>query len=573
MMETWVRQNVKDGRYYVTDPQTEPFVYKHFKTTATTFKIKVLKPMKLAFLHLWNKELGIKAENGMVDGAKIGKTKKYGDLEITYVDGFLSKPHFNKMISYLLHGFQTDDLLQRLLKVEPINHSIVLPDPDARKPIENLSDDVLYETFVTNMAGEKLIFNDVQQTVRVKGNDLNVTWISPEVLYVDDFPRSMIAKRGFQFPSPLHPSPGKFRETTFEGGPEYFRTQADYLESRHKGYCSIYGAGDSSTGTGIIFNVPLKIALTAIEVPKGIKFSEGDEIDLSVINTTLEWLCHILTRIERDGKLPILTRLDPQLATMIKIIQKTIEILAVRSTKFNEIGLLAMAGFLHFYHLKDYKYMADLSLDTYTTGEIKAELAWFQKYGLTMKTKSLAAHCRYEFTVPKLIVDPSFEAKFLKCESSRFVLTFLHIGYFTPELKWFGGHSNSLLYDRNSNTVERFEPHAATDEFNRFAEAYLDDYLKNYFKAKFKANYLSPLDWCPVSVQAEQEKELNKGNVRGKIDGFCQAWSFWYADLRLSNPDLTREQVIEMAMAKLKQRPETLTEYIISYAKWYENAL
>ncbi len=135
----------------------------------------------------------------------------------------------------------------------------------------------------------------------------------------------------------------------------------------------------------------------------------------------------------------------------------------------------------------------------------------------------------------------------------------------------YGNHANMLIYDRKYNTVERFESHGKDGIW--YQPELLDRSLSKYFKTEYDMEYSSPLDWCPTNIQRAQEAELEKGNVKGKVDSFCQAWSFWYADLRLSNPGLTRDQVIDLGIKKLREQPGTLTEYIIDYSKKFDKYL
>jgi len=173
------------------------------------------------------------------------------------------------------------------------------------------------------------------------------------------------------------------------------------------------------------------------------------------------------------------------------------------------------------------------------------------------------------------------------------------------------GHMNILIVDTKMRTLERFEPHGsildhiAQEAKENIAKAknltvvrqHWQDTLKHLeqnsaFRPQCEIDqqiqklvdyflhgytYIPPLDFCPLhGFQAMQELEVlqdRAGDVAGKKTGFCVAWSYWYADLRLRYPDTRREQLIERAMLELQnnQGKRTLTEYIVSFASFFES--
>lgn len=48
--------------------------------------------------------------------------------------------------------------------------------------------------------------------------------------------------------------------------------------------------------------------------------------------------------------------------------------------------------------------------------------------------------------------------------------------------------------------------------------------------------------------------------------GFCAAWSLWYANLRLANPDRTRKEVIQRSISTIKESDITFTNFIRNYS-------
>jgi len=594
MIEAWIRQNSDDGHYYVTNPETEPFVFKHFNTTAEQFRDRVLDKIANTLFYTWS-EGNVEEENGFIENVPVGETFQYGDLEITYVDGFISKPHINKMIEYLLHGFPEDDLYDRLREVGPVKTRIVLPDPNTRDFMQDLGDDVLYDTFVSeeqsrkNPLMNKIDYNEEDQTVRLKGYNLNVTWVTPEAFYVEDFPFTLLSakakEKSFKLPIPMPTPSWRTKKTSFEGTDRFQQAQINFLASRHQNYCEVLSGGRDKE---LNWMVPDQITLLATNMPRGVKTKEGTTVTTKMLNKMLPWLVGILLDMGAKGKLSRFTKIDPELDIMARVFVSIVEALAARPCPIKKIQLLGIAAFLYHYNSRDFQYMEKVAKRTFSAQEIETELLWFSNFRVKTSPKFKSSEFEHQISVPYFKVPSNYVAQVTKCAELKFVLIGVNIFDYEVKInveselpisrgKNTTAHANMLLYDRNTNILERFDSafgsEVATQKSHTENQSYLDDSLERFFRQTFAMEYLSPLDWCPSSIQSSQERELSKGNVEGKIDGFCQAWAFWYADLRLSNPDFTRDQVIELAMAKLKKRRETLTEYIISYAKQYEQFL
>ena len=133
-------------------------------------------------------------------------------------------------------------------------------------------------------------------------------------------------------------------------------------------------------------------------------------------------------------------------------------------------------------------------------------------------------------------------------------------------------HANFLVYNSETKELERFDPHGLQNSClnpPRFA-----DKLKKLFNDNVQRGMITkvydPLDYCPViNFQYIQEGEI-KEKKPDDPRGFCLAWSAWYADTRLSNPNKSRDDVVKMSLKELKDRPTSFTEFIRSYAGFLE---
>ena len=164
----------------------------------------------------------------------------------------------------------------------------------------------------------------------------------------------------------------------------------------------------------------------------------------------------------------------------------------------------------------------------------------------------------------KLTINKEFINIFKIC-NKRFII--FPVSFFSSIGR--GGHANMLIYDNKTKELERFDPHGKMTNFD-YTVMYSD--FDKEIQKEFKnngieiSNYYTPLDFCPSISFQKLEKDDKK--IIGDPGGFCQAWSSWYVDLRLSNPDLPRDDVVQIAIRKIKQDPKGFKSFIRSYASF-----
>ena len=133
-----------------------------------------------------------------------------------------------------------------------------------------------------------------------------------------------------------------------------------------------------------------------------------------------------------------------------------------------------------------------------------------------------------------------------------------------------GAHANMMIYDTKTRELERFDPHgrlsARDDLVNAFSSFDSDIQTELKYNGIEISTYSTPLDFCP-SLSFQKLEEADKA-ILNDPGGFCQAWSEWYADLRLSNPDSSRDEVVQIAVRKIKQDPKGFKSFIRSYANF-----
>jgi hypothetical protein len=153
---------------------------------------------------------------------------------------------------------------------------------------------------------------------------------------------------------------------------------------------------------------------------------------------------------------------------------------------------------------------------------------------------------------------------------TRFIT--MPVGFTCPS----GGHANMMIYDKETKELERFEPNAsmAGQDGGCFDPPGFDEKIKDLFNKNVKNGMVKtaipPLGYCPEGFQAIQELENEK--LMTDPGGWCAAWSAWYADTRLLNPNKTREQVVRLAMNQLEHSPESMTKFIRNYSIFIHKA-
>jgi ankyrin repeat protein len=139
-----------------------------------------------------------------------------------------------------------------------------------------------------------------------------------------------------------------------------------------------------------------------------------------------------------------------------------------------------------------------------------------------------------------------------------------------------GTHANILLYDKVTNMMERFDPYGNIpyvdgDEIDNV----LSKYFKNIFtKKNFK--YLSPKDYMGnISFQTISNDGDYSVKRLGDPIGFCLAWTFWYLEMRITNPDMHPSVTIKESIDKIINNNRTIDgEYIfINFIREYASLL
>ena len=138
-----------------------------------------------------------------------------------------------------------------------------------------------------------------------------------------------------------------------------------------------------------------------------------------------------------------------------------------------------------------------------------------------------------------------------------------------------GSHANILLYNKESNEMERFEPYGMNfpPGFN-YIPSILDNHLNNLFINYFENynqinfKYFSPQNYqSKVGLQLLDTIEYSKEKNIGDPGGFCGAWSLWYIEMRISNDNINRSNIIHKLINYIRLNKISFRSVIRSFTK------
>ena len=173
--------------------------------------------------------------------------------------------------------------------------------------------------------------------------------------------------------------------------------------------------------------------------------------------------------------------------------------------------------------------------------------------------------------------------------NKRFIFIFLALR--SGSRKNFMPHANVLIYDRKRNELEHFEPHGGFATMQPWCDVAKEVDNQDFDQLKKVENdpcdatsldraivkhlkpiigfetYIPARSYCPYIGFQSKQALLKIGVDPG---GFCQYWSIYYIDLRLSNPDIPREELVRDAMNKIEAMTTDFGQFIRSYATFME---
>ena len=139
-------------------------------------------------------------------------------------------------------------------------------------------------------------------------------------------------------------------------------------------------------------------------------------------------------------------------------------------------------------------------------------------------------------------------------------------------------HQNLLIYDTAAKAMERFEPHGTAvygiDELVCYNSGKIDIVVKKWLDDTSEGCiiYVPPIDYCPNTAAFQFLEQTEPDRLATDPEGFCVAWSLWYADVRLGSPNVSRKDVIKHT-SEFLQEQGSLRTFIRNYANYFERVL
>ncbi len=165
-------------------------------------------------------------------------------------------------------------------------------------------------------------------------------------------------------------------------------------------------------------------------------------------------------------------------------------------------------------------------------------------------------HERYQLKYPDILDD--FMQKSFDDNNVRFIVLILMM---TGRDVHADKHANVLIVDKETMTVERYEPNqgytekdyqdVSTKADNALQNgSKLDNALRTFFK-RYDLAYIEPDNICPIGLNRHTYRSMY-GMVE-EIGGHCLTWTIYYIDLRLSNPDIDSCTLHQYAIDEIRR--------------------
>jgi len=208
------------------------------------------------------------------------------------------------------------------------------------------------------------------------------------------------------------------------------------------------------------------------------------------------------------------------------------------------------------------KLKIDIDKELIQLNEINKNLKYDYETAPELMSMVMMWHDRNNYKLPY-----NFSKSFNNTRNrKRFVMMFIYLVDESMQ------HANVVLYDRDNNTVERFDPYGYK-KYNDYEE--LDNVIMKMFK---NVKYIAPREYENInSFQTISNETYPLNRKIGDIGGFCVAWCFWYIEMRLNNLNVPPIKLVNKSTKKLINLKVSFNEYIRNYAnmltKYQDNIL
>lgn len=191
---------------------------------------------------------------------------------------------------------------------------------------------------------------------------------------------------------------------------------------------------------------------------------------------------------------------------------------------------------------------------------------FYKNMGISVSSRCEFMNFEIVWVYNKLYLTDNFFDNFKKCisdKNKRFIIIPLGI-----EMKE-GSHANYLIYDKNLQEIERFEPHGSSAPIGfNYNPKLLDQILQNRIR-DINPNiiYISPENYLPkIGFQILDIIERDNKKI-GDPGGFCALWVIWYTDMRITNQNIPRKTLVKKMLSQMKSSGISFKNLIRNYSK------
>jgi hypothetical protein len=133
-------------------------------------------------------------------------------------------------------------------------------------------------------------------------------------------------------------------------------------------------------------------------------------------------------------------------------------------------------------------------------------------------------------------------------------------------------HANIIVFDTKQNNLYLFEPYGYFD--SGYNKNKLDTKIISLFQkcVEKKINYYNPKRFMKYAGFQHIGESNFDSIYNGDFAGYCLAWSYWFLELILLNPDVAPKILLKLALKEIQKiKDEPIQTYIRGYAKHLDN--
>jgi hypothetical protein len=139
------------------------------------------------------------------------------------------------------------------------------------------------------------------------------------------------------------------------------------------------------------------------------------------------------------------------------------------------------------------------------------------------------------------------------------------------------GHANVLIYRKKNNTIEHFEPNSSIS--NAIIDKKVSEFI-NILNDNLNENNLPTISLVKSNVvcpyEGLQTLEVTYSSIEYKDiegNGYCAAWSMFFTELVLKNPNLSSNELINIIFSKLDEDKIKRSNYLRKVITGYVNII